>query len=89
MTVDSEQAPQHSTNGTGSSGGNCNNHHHDNENMNGHPPPVIVQETDDEDDVLPTDAEITSTSTGVALLDVDEETLNSGAEGWVVFGSLP
>ena len=51
--------------------------------MNGHPPPVIVQETDDEDDVLllPTDAEITSTSTGVALLDVDEETLNSGAEG--------
>lgn len=65
MTVDSEQQP-HS---------NSNNH------QNGHPPPVIVQETDDEDDVLlPTENEAV-TSTAITLLEVDEETLNSGAEG--------
>ena len=44
------------------------------------PPPVIVQETDDEDDDYMNHLHLT---TAVELLELDEETLNSGAEGYV------
>jgi hypothetical protein len=46
-----------------------------------HPPPVIVQETDDEDDFL---LEPNNDTAAISLLEIDEETLNSGAEGCVI-----
>jgi hypothetical protein len=47
-----------------------------------HPPPVIVQETDDEDDVLDGSDDVMNAA-AIELLALDEETLNSGAEGYV------
>ena len=49
-----------------------------------HPPPVIVQETDDEDDENIAVEELQDL-TKIELLELDEETLNSGAEGYVIF----
>ena len=51
-----------------------------------HFPPVIVQETDDEDDLLSQQqvAAASSSSTAIPFLEIDEETMNSGAEGCVL-----
>ena len=71
---------------------NSHIHHHPSDTTNGdkshdtndHPPPVIVQETDDEDDILQQQQDDLAT-TAIPLLEIDEETLNSGAEGYVRF----
>ena len=73
---------------------NSHIHHHPSDTTNGdkshdtndHPPPVIVQETDDEDDILQQQQDDLAT-TAIPLLEIDEETLNSGAEGYVLYNS--
>ena len=73
---------------------NSHIHHHPSDTTNGdqshdtndHPPPVIVQETDDEDDILQQQQDDLAT-TAIPLLEIDEETLNSGAEGYVLYDS--
>ena len=73
---------------------NSHIHHHPSDTTNGdqshdtndHPPPVIVQETDDEDDILQQQQQQDDlATTAIPLLEIDEETLNSGAEGYVRF----
>ena len=64
--------PKHAT-PNGTTNGDKQQHHN-------HPPPVIVQETDDEDDVID---DVMNGTTAIELLELDEETLNSGAEGYV------
>ena len=74
---------------------NSHIHHHPSDTTNGdkshdtndHPPPVIVQETDDEDDILQQQQQDDLATTAIPLLEIDEETLNSGAEGYVLYDS--